>query len=128
MHKHSLSNIISTLFSDCHHVWLKSCASLGSSAWFSTHPIILSFKMASNMFSSTWRIKLGLPHPTTHGLYGYICNQPIDLTRIHLLRYVHGRKCTTTHDGVKDSFTSNIKHVKFHVLCEQTHVLPMPFF
>jgi hypothetical protein len=33
-----------------------------------------------------------------------------------------------THDVVLNSFTAIAKDVKFHVLHEQTHVLPTPFF
>ncbi len=43
-------------------------------------------------------------------------SQPIDLTRVLLLRCVHGEDCIATHDAIQDSFTSIIKDVKFHVL------------
>jgi hypothetical protein len=46
---------------------------------------------------------------------------------INLLHSVHGGKHMTTHDAVQNSFTSIIKDVRFHVLCEQTHVLLMLF-
>jgi len=52
--------------------------------------------MVSNIFSSTLHIRLGLPHPTAHGLFRYICGQAIDLRRIHLLHCAHGGECTTT--------------------------------
>jgi hypothetical protein len=69
MHKHSFSNIISKLSIDCHCVWLKSYVGPSLGVRLSSHLIIPSFNMASNIFSSTLHTKLGLPHPTTCGLF-----------------------------------------------------------
>jgi hypothetical protein len=69
MHKHSFSNIISKLSIDCHCVRLKSYVGPSLGVWLSSHLIIPSFNMASNIFSSTLHTKLGLPHPTTCGLF-----------------------------------------------------------
>jgi hypothetical protein len=37
-----------------------------------------------------------------------------------------GGECTTTHDGIQCFFASIARDAKFHVLCEQTHVLLTP--
>jgi hypothetical protein len=74
MHKHSFSNIISELSLDYHCVRLRSYAGPSLGVCLSTHLVIPSFKMASNIFFSTLHTKLGLPHPTTCGLFQCICN------------------------------------------------------
>lgn len=47
---------------------------------------------------------------------------------IHLLYYVHGGERTTSHGVVRDALTSIAGDAKFHVLQEQTQVLPLPSF
>jgi hypothetical protein len=126
VHDHSFSSIISKLSSHCHHVPLKSCIGPSLGVQLSTCPLITSFQMDSNIFSSTLHNRLGFPHPMVCGLSWCICSQPIDLLRIHVFHYVHGANCTTTHDVVWDSFTSIVRDVEFHVLHEQTHVFSMP--
>jgi hypothetical protein len=122
----SFFNIISKLSSNYHYIRLKSCASPNLGAWISIYLVIPWFKMASNILSSTLNTRLGLPHPTTRGISWCICGQPIDPTRIHLLHCDHGGKCIATHDAVWNYFTSIIRDVGFHVLHQQTHVLPTP--
>jgi hypothetical protein len=127
MHEHSFSNIISKLYNNYHRVQLRSCA-LGLSAWLSIHPIISFFRMASDIFSLILHTKLGLPHPTIHGLSQCICSQAINPIGIHLLCCVHGGKHMATNDAIQNSFTSIVKDVGFHVLYKQTHLLSMPSF
>ncbi len=38
----------------------------------------------------------------------------------------HGGEWIVSHDAIQDAFVSIAKDVRFHVSCEQTHVLP-PF-
>lgn len=109
-----------------------SCLNGGMEAWTtrgrrSRAQVIPWFKLTSDIFSSPLRTKLGLHDPMVHGLFRCICGHAIDPTWIHLFRYVHGGKHTTTHDAVWDSFISIVRNVKVHVLHEQTHVFPMPF-
>ncbi len=47
---------------------------------------------------------------------------------IHLLCCVHGVEHITTHDAIRNSFTSNAKNVEFDVSLEQTHVFSTLFF
>jgi len=122
----SFSNMISKLSSNCHHVRLKSYASPSLGVWLFVYLIIPWFNMASNIFSSTLYTKLGVHHPTVHGISQCICGQPIEPIRIHLLHCDHGGEHIATQDAVWDFFTSITKDVRFHVWHEQTHVLPTP--
>jgi len=76
--------IVFKLFSNCHHVQLKSYIGPSLMFDFFARLVIPPFKMASNIISLMLGTKLGLPHPTSHGLSQCICSQPIDTTRIHL--------------------------------------------
>jgi hypothetical protein len=125
MHKHSFSNIISKLFSNCHCAWLKSCVDPSSNVWFFPHPIIPSCRMTFNIFYSTLRTKLGLSHLIAHGLSQCICDQAINTIGIHLLPYAHGGEHMATHDVIQYSFASIANDVMFHALHKQTHVLPL---
>jgi hypothetical protein len=84
--------------------------------------------MDFNIFSSTLHTKLGLLPLMTHGLSQCICGQSINSTSIHIFCFVHGRKCTSTHDAVRGFFTSIVRDVRFHVLHKQTHVLSTSSF
>jgi len=44
-----------------------------------------------------------------------VCTHPIDLMGIHLLRCVHGNKCTWTYDVIHNTFTTIARDVGFHV-------------
>jgi len=90
--------------------------------WFSTHPIIPSFRMAFDIFSSSLCTKLGLLHPTTCCLFRCICNHAINLIAIHLFHCVHGGEHTTTHDVIRNFFASIARDVGLHVMRKQTHV------
>ncbi len=85
MHEHSFFNIISGLSSNYHHAQLRSCVGLSLDAWFYACPIIPSFRMAFDIFSSPLHTKLGLFHPMVHGLFLCICGHAIDLTWIPLI-------------------------------------------
>lgn len=67
------------------------------------HPF---FCLASDVFSITLCIKLGLSHPLIVGMSHYICNQPLDLMRIHLFPCDHGGEKMTLHDIVQDVFVA----------------------
>jgi len=47
---------------------------------------------------------------------------------IHLLRYVHGNKCTRTHDAVCNTFVAIVWDVSFHVGWKQLHVFFLNMF
>jgi hypothetical protein len=111
---------------DSHCAHLKSCVGLRVSAWLFSHPIIPSFYLASNVFSSTLHTRLG-PHPLALELTHCICGQPPNLARTHLLRYSRGEALHTAfRDAIQDAFTSIVKNVGFHVSHEQIHLLPPP--
>lgn len=90
MHEHSFSNIISTFFSNCHHIWLRSCACPCLGAWLCARLLIPFFKMALNIFSSTLCTRLDVHHPMVHDFSRCICGQAIDPIKIHLFRCAHG--------------------------------------
>jgi hypothetical protein len=69
---------------------------------------------------------LDFHHPLALGLSHCICNQPLDLTKIHLFYCAHGGERIASHDFVQDAFASNMKDVGFHIFCEQTHILLPP--
>jgi hypothetical protein len=127
MHDHSLFKIIFDMSFDLHQTHLRSCAGPGVAAWLFVLLVIPCFYLPSNVFSSTLSIKLNLPHPLTLGLTHYVCGEPLDPLGIHLLRCAHGGEKTTSHDVVRDAFASIVKDAGFHVLWEQTHILPLPF-
>ncbi len=122
MHEHLFSNIISK----CHRVWLKSYVGPSLNVWLYAHLVSPSFKMASNIFASTLRTKLHLPHPMTCDFFLCICSQAINSTWLHLCCCAHRGERMATHDVVWNSFTSIIRDVRFHVLCKQLHVLSTP--
>ncbi len=100
-------------------ILLRYYVSPSLSIWLSTHLIILSFEMAFNIFSSTLRTKLGLPHPTTHGLSRCICGHAIDPIGIHLLCCAHRGECTTTHEGRITQ--TRIKPTSYFLQCLQNN-------
>jgi hypothetical protein len=63
----------------------------------------------------------------TLSLTHYVCGESLNPLGIHFLRCAHGREKTTSHDVVQDAFASIVKDAGFHVLWEQTYVLPLPF-
>lgn len=118
----------SKLFLNCHCTQLKSCVGLGLGDWLFAHPIISSFRITFDIFSSALHVRLGLPHPLIHGFSQCICRQPINSIGIHLLCYAHGGERIVTHDVDQGFFTSIVRDDGFHVSCKQTHVLLRPFF
>jgi hypothetical protein len=47
--------------------------------------------------------------------------------KIHFFRYAHGEEKTISHDVVQNAFVFIVKDEEC-VLCEQTHVIPLPTF
>jgi hypothetical protein len=45
----------------------------------------------------------------------------------HLVHYTHGGEKVASYDAIWDVFVLIARDAKFHVLREQTHVLPLPF-
>ncbi len=76
--------------------------------------------MLLDVFSTTLRIRLGLSHPLVVGVSHCIFSQPLNPTRIHLLRCAHSGERMALHDA----FGTIVKIAKFHVSQEQSHVLP----
>jgi len=76
--------------------------------------------MPLDVFSITLRIRLGLSHPLVVGVSHCIFSQPLNPTRIHLLRCAHDGERMALHDA----FGTIVKNAKFHVSQEQNHVLP----
>ncbi len=111
---------------DSHCAHLRSCVGLRVSAWLFAHLVIPSFYLASNVFSSTLHTRLG-PHPLALELTHYICGQPPNPARTHLLCYSHGEALHVAfHDAIQDAFTSIVKNVGCHVSHEQIYFLPLP--
>ncbi len=111
-----------------HHACLWSCMGLGVGAWLFAHLLIPSFHLALDFFSSTLCTRLGLPHPSTFKLINYICGQPLNLGRTHLLHHSHGGEQIASHDIIQNVFISITINLGFHVLHEQIHVLYQPPF
>jgi hypothetical protein len=110
-----------------HHVCLWSCMGLGVGAWLFAHLVIPSLHLSLKKIS-TLCTRLGLPHPLTFRLINCICDQPLNLTRTHLLHCYHGRERTTSHDVIQNVFVSITINVGFHVLHEKIRVLyHLPF-
>ncbi len=90
--------------------------------------VIPCFHLLSNVFSSTMLTKLSLPHPLILGLTHYIsCGELLDPLGIHLFQCAYGGERIASHDAVWDAFASIVRNAGFHVLWEQTHILPLPF-
>jgi hypothetical protein len=116
------------MFSNLHQICLKSYAGPGGRVWLFACLVMPCFRLPSNVFSSTMLTKLSLPHPLILSLTHYICGELLDPLGINLLRCGHGGERTASHDDVRDAFASIVRNARFHVLWEQTHILPLPFF
>jgi hypothetical protein len=81
--------------------------------------------MASNDFSTTLCIRLGLSHLSILGVSHCICNQPLDAMGIHPFHCTHGAKKMVSHDVVRDVFTAIGKSAGFHVF-KKTDQSPYP--
>jgi hypothetical protein len=115
LHKHSFFITIFDMVFDLHYAHLKSYVGLGVSAWLFVHLVILTFCMASNIFSSTLHTKLGLPHALDLKLTHCICGQPLNLAKTHLICCFLGGEHNTSHNVVWDAFASIMKYVGFYV-------------
>ncbi len=111
---------------DSHHARLKFCIGSKASVWFFAHLIIPPFHLAYNVFSFVLHTKLGLHHSLTLRVIHWICGQPLHLVRTHLFYCSHGAEWIASHDTIQNAFASIVKNARFHVSCEQTHVLPPP--
>ncbi len=80
------------------------------------------FSWFQTFFSIVLHIWLVLPHPLALGLSHCIHVQVLDLMGIQLFHYAHGGERMISHDVVSNAFAFIVKDVRFHVLCEQTHV------
>jgi hypothetical protein len=109
-----------------HYARLKSYAGLGLNAWLFVRMVILTFCMAFNIFSSTLHTNLCLPRALVPDLIHCMCDQPLNLTKTHLLCCFLGGEHNTSHNVVWDAFASIMKYAGFHVLCEKFHVLSPP--
>ncbi len=95
---------------------MKSCAGLGAGALLLAHPIIPFLCLLLNVFFIVVGIRLGLSHPLVLGVSHYICNQPLDVMGIHLLRCAHGGERKVSHDVMQDVFMNIARDARFQVL------------
>lgn len=128
LHEHSFSNIIYNMASNSYHMWLRFYVGLGAHIYFFACQVIPSFCLVSNVFSFVLCTNLGLPHPLAIGFIQCICDYGLDLVGTHLFRYSHGEEQITSHNAFQDAFAFIMKDVGFHVLHEQIHVCPLPYF
>ncbi len=89
--------------------------------------VIPYFCLSFDVFFCVLQTRLGFPHPLALSLTHCIYDQLLDPMQIHLFRYAHGGEKTTSHDVIWDAFASITRDVGFHVLWEQTHILPPPY-
>jgi hypothetical protein len=93
--------------------------------------IVIFFHLVSNVFFTTLGIRLDFSHPLILGVSHYICSQPLDTTRIHLLHCVHGWKgwsCMMLREmllqplqKMRDFTFRKIKPMSFHPLPYSCH-------
>jgi hypothetical protein len=105
-----------------HHAQSLSCSGLKVGVWLKVQPIFLGFQLTSLVFSTTFRIRLGLPHPSIASIPQCMCTHPIDYMGIHLLRCVHGNEHIRTHDVVHNTFATIVWDVGFHMGQKQLYV------
>ncbi|CAM6103962.1 unnamed protein product [Calypogeia fissa] len=80
--------------------------------------------MSSFIFTTSLRMRLGLPHPGLLGLQpSCVCGHPLDPIGTHILRCGHGSERTATHDDLRDVLAAIARDAGYHVSTEQTHVL-----
>ncbi len=126
MHEHSFSNIIFAWHIFWSSLWLVEILHRLGFRCLASHLVILSFHMAFDIFFSMLCIRLGFSHSTTYRLAYSIHGQLINLMVIHLHQHFDKEECNATYDTIWDAFTSIAKDARFHVFCEQIHVLPSP--
>jgi hypothetical protein len=76
-----------------------------------------------DVFSYLLCTRLDLPHLLILEFIHYICDKPLDLLGTHLFFCSHGGEWIAFHDAISNAFIFIMKDVRFHVSCEQTHVL-----
>ncbi len=119
MYHHTLFNMLSNGIFEAHCAQILSCSGPRASAWFIVWPIFPSFRLASLIFSITFWIWLGLPHPSITCIFHCVCTHPIDPMGIHFLCCAHGNECTWTHDVIHVAI---VWDAGFNVGREQIHV------
>ncbi|CAM6088894.1 unnamed protein product [Calypogeia fissa] len=80
--------------------------------------------MSSFIFTTSLRVRLGLPHPGLLGQPSCVCGHPLDPVGTHILQCSHGSERTATHDDFRDVLAAIARDAGYHVSTEQTHVLP----
>ncbi len=121
MHEHSFFNIILELFSNCHHIQLRSCACPCLGAWLCGHPFIPSFRMVFNIFSSILCARLGVHHPMVHGFSRCIRGQAINPIKIHLFCCVHGESAKS-HMMQFEILSPPLLRMLGHMFCISKHI------
>ncbi|CAM6091882.1 unnamed protein product [Calypogeia fissa] len=83
--------------------------------------------MSSFIFTTSIRVRLGLPHPGLLGQPSCVCGHPVDPVGTHILRCSHGSKWTAIHNDIRDVLAAIARDVGpdvgYHVTMEETHVL-----
>ncbi|CAM6103094.1 unnamed protein product [Calypogeia fissa] len=81
--------------------------------------------MSSFIFTTSLRVRLGLPHPGLLEQPSYVCGHALDPVGTLILRCSHGSERAATHDDLRDVLAAIARDVGYHVSLEQTHVLPV---
>ncbi len=115
LHHHTLSNMFFNKIYEAHCARTLSCSGPRASTWFIVRPIYLTFWLSSPIFPTTFCMRLWLPHPSITCILWCMFTRPINPMGIHLLRCIHGNKCTKTHDVVCDTFATIARNVGFHM-------------
>ncbi|CAM6103290.1 unnamed protein product [Calypogeia fissa] len=58
--------------------------------------------MSFFIFTTSLRVRLGLPHPGLLRQPSYVCGHPLDPVGTHILQCSHGSERTATHDDLRD--------------------------
>jgi hypothetical protein len=119
--------MLSNGISKTHHAQILSCFGQGAGAWLTIQLIFPRFRLTSLVFSTTFQIRLGLPHPSIASILQCMCTHPIDPMGIHLLCCAHVNKRTWTHDvfatpllslhGMLTSMWSENNYMRFLQTC-----------
>ncbi len=121
LHHHTFSNMFSNGTSTSHHTQILSCSSPRVGVWLVIWLIFPTFWLSSPIFCTTFRMWLGLPHPSIACMLWCVCTHPIYPMGIHLLCCARGNECTGTHDVIRDTFGTIARDVGFHMRQKQLH-------
>jgi hypothetical protein len=128
LHHHTFSNMFFDKIPKTHHAQILSCFDLEVGTWLPTQPIFPAFLLFCTSFFTTFRMQLGLPHPSIPNILWCMCTHPIDVMGVHLLCCTHGNEYIGTHDVIRDIFVAITRDVDFHVKRNQLHTLPLTTF